>query len=145
MKEQNQQNQKTENQKDTSAKQQLHGPEKPSTLEKAAETIAGDSQLMSSLLKLLLSPFTLIAGVGLIVYLFFKNKSYKDEIAKLKEENKKLSEERLLYAETSQDFKNKYKRLQKVFEAEQSMNEQRALPQGNYINNVNKNKVTYLR
>ena len=65
MKEQNQQNQKAEYKK-----QPLNGTEQPSSWEKAAETIAGDNQLMSTLLKLLISPFMLIAGAGLIIYLF---------------------------------------------------------------------------
>ncbi len=127
----------------------VNGTEQSSSWEKAAETIAGDNQLMSTLLKLLLSPFTLIAGLGLIIYLFIKNKSHKDEIVKLKEENKKLTDEKLFLEQTSESFRKKYKKMKKVFEVEQEQAEHRALPQGNqnspYINNVNKNKNSYLR
>ncbi|MBK6836261.1 MAG: hypothetical protein IPG89_19175 [Bacteroidetes bacterium] len=35
--------------------------------EKAADTIAGDNKLMGSVLKLVLSPITLLVGVGLLI------------------------------------------------------------------------------
>src|ERR1700694_949535 len=97
---QNQSKQEAEKKKEETSKP-LNGTETPSAWEKAAETIAGNNELMKTLLKLLLSPFTLIAGTGLIIYLFIKNKSYKEEIARLKEENRKLMDENLFYAENS--------------------------------------------
>ena len=127
----------------------LNGTEQASNWEKAAEMIAGNNQLMATMLKLLLSPFTLIAGTALIVYLFYKNKTQKTEIEKLKEENKNLTVEKLLLAEESEDCRKKYKKLKRVFEVEQEQGQQQALPNGtqhsSHIHNVNKNKMSYLR
>lgn len=70
----------------------LSGTEKEkSVLEKAAETISGDNKLIETALKILLSPITLLAGAGLLVYCFFEMKKQKAEIEKLKTENKELS------------------------------------------------------
>ena len=46
--------------------------------EKAAETIAGDNKLMGSILKLIISPITLLVGVGLLIYAFIKLKGQKE-------------------------------------------------------------------
>jgi uncharacterized protein HemX len=106
-----------------SSNKSLSGTAEPSNWEKAATLIAGDNKLMTALLKLIISPFTLIAGGGLIIYLFMKNKNYKDEIEALKEENKKLSGE-------TENLKGKYKKLKKVFEIEQAQPAKLMLPQG---------------
>lgn len=142
-----QEKQKTENQK--TGTKTLNGTDKPSAWEKAAEMIAGDNQLMSSLLKLLLSPFTLIAGAGLIIYLFVKNKQHKDEITKLKEDLKKLAEENLSSIEEVETIRKKYKKLKKVFEIEQSQSKNYSLneakPMETVVQNATKNKLVYLR
>ena len=52
--------------------------------EKAADTIAGDNKLMGSVLKLVLSPITLLIGVGLLIYAFIKLKGQKEETENLK-------------------------------------------------------------
>jgi hypothetical protein len=140
---------KQENQKAENKKQSLNGTSENSAWEKAAEMIAGDNKLMSSLLKLLLSPFTLIAGAALIIYLFVKNKQHKDEITKLNEEKKKLAEEILIAMEETESLRKKYKKLKKVFEIEKSQTENHSLseakPNEMNIYNTNKNKVAYLR
>lgn len=85
---------------------------------KAAETIAGDNKLMGSVLKLILSPITLLAGVGALIYAFVKIKAQKDEIEKLKAENLKLKED---YTELEEDFekvKKKYKKIKTLAETE---------------------------
>jgi hypothetical protein len=117
----------------------LNGTGEPSNWEKAATLIAGDNQLMSALLKLIISPFTLLAGGGLIIYLFIKNKSYKDEIAGLKVENEKLSGE-------AENLRGKYKKLKKVFEIEQAKPAKLMLPQGGrtHIHQESKNKLGLL-
>lgn len=86
--------------------------------EKAAETIAGDNKLMGSVLKLILSPITLLAGVGALIYAFVKIKTQKDEIEKLKTENLKLKDD---YTELEEDFekvKKKYKKIKTLTETE---------------------------
>ena len=144
-----QEKQKQENQKAETKKQSLNGTGETSAWEKAAEMIAGNNQLMSSLLKLLLSPFTLIAGAGLIIYLFIKNKQHKDEITKLNEEKKKLAEEILNLSEEKEIFRKKYKKIKQVFDIEQSNMKNHvlseAIPKDTPIYNANKNKVAYLR
>ena len=86
--------------------------------EKAAETIAGDNKLMGSVLKLILSPITLLVGLGLLIYAFIKIKKKKEEIEKLKAENLKLKED---YTELEEDFekvKKKYKKIKTLAETE---------------------------
>ena len=86
--------------------------------EKAAETIAGDNKLMGSVFKLILSPITLLAVVGALIYAFVKIKTQKDEIEKLKAENLKLKED---YTELEEDFekvKKKYKKIKTLMETE---------------------------
>jgi len=133
---------------ETKTTKPLSGIKEPSSWEKAAETIAGDNQLMSTLLKIVLSPITLLAGAGLIIYLFIQNKSQKDEIVGLKEENKKLTDEKLFLEEASENFRKKYKKIKKVFEAEQQAG-QLLLPQGTndsqQIPSMGKNTTSYLR
>ena len=72
----------------------LLGTEEKSALEKAIGTIAGDNKLMGVALKILLSPITLIVGVGALIYCFFKIKNLSTEIEKLKTENKKITDEK---------------------------------------------------
>ncbi len=140
----NQTNQKTENK--TSDKN-MNGKEQPSAWEEAATKIAGDNQLLASLLKLLISPFTLIAGVGIIVYLFIKNTHFKKEIEKLKEENKKLSDEKNLVEEEAEYLNKKYNKLKKIIELEQQESEQQKLSErsNTIIYNAHKNKLSYLK
>jgi hypothetical protein len=86
--------------------------------EKAADTIAGDNKLMGTVLKLILSPITLLVGVGLLIYAFIKLKGQKEEIEKLKAENLKLKED---YTELEEDFekvKKKYKKIKTLAEIE---------------------------
>jgi cell division protein FtsB len=122
-----------------SSNKPLSGTAEPSNWEKAATLIAGDNQLMSVLLKLIISPFTLLAGGGLIIYLFIKNKSYKDEIAGLKVENEKLSGE-------AENLRGRYKKLKKVFEIEQARPAKLMLGQGGqaHIHEESKNKLGLL-
>jgi len=141
------QKQKQENPKQNAKGNTLNGTETTSNWEKAAEMIAGNNQLMAGLLKLLISPFTLIAGVGIIVYLFIKNTQFKKEIEKLKEENKKLSVEKIFIEEEAEHLNKKYKKLKKFMELEQNEVEQRQIPERTYttIHNVNKNKSSILK
>jgi len=86
--------------------------------EKAAETIAGDNKLMGTVLKLVLSPITLLVGVGFLIYAFIKIKGQKEEIEKLKAENLKLKED---FTELEDDFekvKKKYKKIKTLSETE---------------------------
>lgn len=131
---------KQENQKAENKKQSLNGTSESSAWEKAAELIAGDNKLMASLLKHVLSPLVLLAGAGLIVYLFLKNKSLKDEVNKLKEENKKLGDEKLFITGEAENFRKKYNKLIQFIEIEQAQADQRSLPHGTTaIHNMNKN------
>ncbi len=99
------------------------GSEKePSVWEKAAETIAGDNKLMGVALKIILSPLTLIAGVGAIIWCFFKIKGLKEEVEKLKTENKKLEDEKIIQDEEYHRVKKKYKKLKELNEAGQESN-----------------------
>lgn len=141
-------NKNNTNQNETSSPKSLNGTEQSSNWEKAAELIAGDNKLMGSLLKLIVSPIALLAGAGLIAYLFFKNKGYKDEITKLKEENTKLLNEKSLLAEEAETQKRKYKKLKKVLEIEQSQEAQRLLPQEHKrmvpMQGIQREKMKYL-
>ena len=123
----------------TKSNKPLSGTVQPSNWEKAATLIAGDNQLMSALLKLIISPFTLLAGGGLIIYLLIKNKSYNDEIGALKEENKKLSGE-------AENLRGKYKKLKKVFEIGQARPAQLMLKQGDraQVHQESKNNLGFL-
>jgi cell division protein FtsB len=97
----------------------LDGTDQPSAWEKAAELIAGDNRLMTVLLKLLLSPFTLLAGAGIIIYLLFRNKTLGDELSRLKEENQKLTSEKEELNGVAQSNKKRYKKLMSLYELEQ--------------------------
>jgi len=86
----NKENKASEKKEQPSAKA---GTEKEkSVLEKAAETISGDSKLMDTAMKILLSPVTFLVGAGVIVYCFFEMKKQKEEIEKLKNEIKEVQE-----------------------------------------------------
>jgi hypothetical protein len=86
--------------------------------EKAADTIAGDNKLMGSVLKLILSPITLLIGVGLLIYAFIKLKGQKEEIEKLKAENLKLKEDYMELEEDLEKVKKKYKKIKVLTETE---------------------------
>ncbi|MBK7816086.1 MAG: hypothetical protein JNJ41_12025 [Bacteroidia bacterium] len=86
--------------------------------EKAADTIAGDNKLMGSVLKLVLSPITLLVGVGLLIYAFLKLKGQKEEIEKLKAENLKLKEDCTELEEDFEKVKKKYKKIKTLAETE---------------------------
>lgn len=120
MKEQEQTNQKQENPPVQPAKKDLSG--QPTVLEKAAQTIAGDNKLMESVLKILLSPITLITGVGLIIFWFHKMNDQKEEINQLKTENKKLVDEKKEQEDEYDKLKKKYKKLKEVNETETENN-----------------------
>jgi hypothetical protein len=99
------------------------GSEKePSVWEKAAETIAGDNKLMGVALKIILSPITLIAGAGALIWCFFKIKGLKEEVEKLKTENKKFSDEKIIQDEEYHRVKKKYKKLKELNETDQESN-----------------------
>lgn len=87
-------------------------------LEKAADTIAGDNKLMGSVLKLVLSPITLLIGVGLLIYAFIKLKGQKEKIEKLKAENLKLKEDYTELEEDLEKVKKKYKKIKVLSETE---------------------------
>jgi len=111
---------KTEQKQSTSktGKTLLGTDEEKGVWEKAAETIAGDNKLMGTVLKLILSPITLLVGVGLLIYAFIKLKGQKEEIEKLKAENLKLKED---FTELEDDFekvKKKYKKIKTLSETE---------------------------
>ncbi len=89
----------------------LGADEEKGVWEKAAETIAGDNKLMETVLKLILSPITLLVGVGLLIYAFIKLKGQKEEIEKLKTENLKLKED---YTELEEDFEKVKKKFKKI-------------------------------
>lgn len=119
---------------------------KTSAWEKAATEMAGDNQLLASLLKLLISPFTLIAGLGIIIYLFITNNNLKKEVEKLKEENKKLTEENEELTEESKGTFIKYRKLKQFLEAEQRHIEQISLKQKPLLaENKPKLRTTYLK
>ncbi len=109
MKEQEQTNQKPENPTVQSDKKDQSG--QPTVLEKAAQTIAGDNKLIETVLKILLSPVTLITGVSLIIFWFHKINDQKTEIEQLKTENKKLNDEKKEREEEYDKLKKKYKKL----------------------------------
>ena len=116
MKEQEKQEQAKPNQKEEG--KTLSGTEEKPAWVQTAETIAGNNKIMEGVLKILLSPLTLILGAGAIVYCFFKIKGQKDEIKKLKAENDKLLEERKDQEEELQKTKKKYKKLKELHEYE---------------------------
>lgn len=118
-------NQTKENQQ-AEKKEPLTAKDKPltgtdqekSALEKAIETIAGDNKLMGTALKILLSPITLLVGAGLFIYCFYKMKDQKEEIEKLKTENKKLMDEKTELQEDYDKVKKKFKKLKNLNEME---------------------------
>lgn len=66
---------------------------------------------MGAVLKILLSPLTLLAGAGLTIFCFSKMKGQNDEIEKLKIENKKLNDEK---KELEDDYNKVKKEVQKT-------------------------------
>lgn len=98
----------------------LSGTEEKAAWVQTAETIAGNNKIMEGLLKILLSPVTLIIGAGALIYCFFKIKGQKDEIKKLKAENEKLIEQQKEHEEELHKVKKKYKKLKELNEYEGS-------------------------
>lgn len=139
MKEQEQTSQKQENiqvdKKDT--------PDKQAVLEKAAQTIAGDNKLMETALKILLSPITLIGGAVLLIFWFYKMNEQKNEIEKLKTENKKLADEKKNGEEEYDRLKKKYKKLkgQEETEGENGITGQRFIPMQSHLGSSTKKKT----
>jgi len=130
--------------KTTSAAQQ---EKEKSVWEKAAETIAGDNKLMETVLKIVLSPITLLAGAGLIVFCFFKIKQQKEDIEKLKAENKKLSDEQEIKEEEYHKLKKKHKKMKELYEPENNVKNLGSLPHKTLSEDSGKNKIyhsTYL-
>lgn len=111
---------KTEQKQSTSKtdKTLLGTDEEKGVWEKAAETIAGDNKLMGTVLKLILSPITLLIGVGLLIYAFIKMKGQREEIEKLKAENLKLKEDYTVLEEDFEKVKKKYKKIKSLTETE---------------------------
>ena len=111
---------KTEQKQNSSktGKTLLGTDEEKGVWEKAAETIAGDNKLMGTVLKLILSPITLLIGVGLLIYAFIKIKGQKDEIEKLKAENFQLKEDYTGLEEDFEKLKKKYKKIKSLTETE---------------------------
>jgi len=60
--------------------------EKASAWATAIETIAGDNKMMSTVLKVVLSPIGIVAALCGIGYLLWKNKTYQDKIKELEED-----------------------------------------------------------
>jgi hypothetical protein len=121
MEEQKENNPKQENQKSPD-KKSLSGTEsekEKSLLEKASETIAGDNQLMASVMKFLLSPVSLLVCAGIVIYCFFKINGQKKEIEELKKENRKLTDEKNETQEDHDKIKKKYKKLKALNEEEE--------------------------
>lgn len=105
----------------------LLATQEKTVLEKAAETISGDNKLMDTVLKFLLSPIALLAGVGLIVYGFIEIKKQKAEIEKLKSENKKLADEKEELKEDYDKVKKKYKKMKELQESQEPENSLKSL------------------
>ncbi|MCW3072014.1 MAG: hypothetical protein JWQ09_6057 [Segetibacter sp.] len=73
---------------------------------------------MGTVLKLVLSPITLLVGVGLLIYAFIKIKGQQEEIEKLKAENLKLNYNYTVLEEDFEKVKRKYKKIKTLTEAE---------------------------
>ncbi|MGZ4056056.1 MAG: hypothetical protein ACXVDZ_18195 [Bacteroidia bacterium] len=122
MEDQKQNNPKQENQKAQPDKKGLSGTEtekEKSLLEKASDTIAGDSTLMTSVMKFLASPVILLVFGGIVIYVFSKIKKLKEEIEELKTQNKKSADEQKIMEEEYHSLKKKYKKLKVLNETEQ--------------------------
>lgn len=96
----------------------LSGAEEKSSWLQTAEAIAGNNKIMEGLLKILLSPVTLVVGAGALIFCFIKIKGQKDEIKKLKAENEKLLQEKNEQEEDYLKVKKKYKKLKELSEYE---------------------------
>ena len=121
MEDQKQNNPKQENQKTQPDKKSLSGTEtekEKSLLEKASDTIAGDSSLMASVMKLLASPVVLLVFGGILIAILAKIKKQKQEIEELKTLNKKSADEKIIMEEEYHSLKKKYKKLKTLNEAE---------------------------
>lgn len=126
-------------------KKSLKGTEQEkekSALEKAATTIAGDNKLMETALKILLSPLTILLGVGAIIFCFFKIKNLSADIEILKAENKKLTEEKTEQEEEYHKLKKKYKKFKELNENENSLSSLGSIPK-QLISNEPEKKKTY--
>jgi cell division protein FtsB len=111
---------RTEAERKDQPKQQTtqQGTAEKSTLEKAADTVAGDNKLMDMVMKVLLSPLALFAGVGALIYCFLKIRGLNEEVKRLEVENKKLSAEKTFTDEEYQRLKRKHKKLKALNESE---------------------------
>ncbi|MBA3664571.1 MAG: hypothetical protein H0W61_10230 [Bacteroidetes bacterium] len=89
---------------------------------KAAETIAGDNKLMGVVLKILLSPVTLLLGAGALIWCFFRIKGLKEEVEKFKAENLKLETDKKTQEEDYHKLKKKHKKLKELTEGDQENN-----------------------
>jgi flagellar motility protein MotE (MotC chaperone) len=77
--------------------------------DKAAETLAGDNTFLAAILKVLLSPLTLLVGGALVVYWMSVSKQEKTAHDKLKLEHEGLEEDYTA-------LKKKYKKLKSLLE-----------------------------
>ncbi len=117
--------QTTEQANKPSDKKSLTGTEEekqPTWWEKAAGTIAGDNKMLGSILRFVLSPLGLLIGAGLIGFGLYKMKGMKDEIEKLKSENKQLKDDFEELEEEHQKTKKKFKKLKALNESEAESN-----------------------
>lgn len=127
----------------------LEGTKEKSPLETAAETIAGDNKLLSAFLKLILSPLGLLAFVGVILYLLYKNKEHKDTIAKLEaelKESKQSAKNRTDKAEESGTKKIRRKNEDQEEDEEHFFQGIPHIPAKNQqrIKGLSKNKTIYI-
>lgn len=91
------------------------GDPKPQTLlsDKAAETLAGDNTFLAAILKILLSPLTLLVGGALVVYWMSVSKNEKTAHDKLKLEHEELEADYTA-------LKKKYKKLKSLLEPDET-------------------------
>ena len=99
----------------------LSGTEETSVLEKAVGTIAGDNKLMGSVLKAVLSPFSLLLAASALVYCYFQIRKLKEEATKLHKENKQLKTDKILQEDELHKVKKKYKKLKEFNEANEAL------------------------
>ncbi len=78
---------------------------------KAAQTIAGDNKLLSTILKFLLSPLAIVVALCVAGFLFYKNMKHKKENTRLEGENKKLEEEAKKLKEKVEKMEDNYQAL----------------------------------
>jgi|GEM_PF-2456835 DNA repair exonuclease SbcCD ATPase subunit len=96
--------------------------EKLAWWETAANTIAGNNQMMGNILKFVLSPLGLIIGAAIVGFGIYKMKTLKTELEKLKADLQKLGESYKELEEEHEKLRKKHKKLKALneFEAEKT-------------------------